>query len=169
MSNKEKLAERWTRAVSLRRCCGCMCARALSRRRISRRLREEVLSGGIRMSIREYSMTRDSTRQLSSSFRSASSPARAATPSSSTTSWWCCCSASGSTSANRYISPAATAPPNIMPPWAAASRASTCWAGQRTSTSKVCRWLPLRPMPRLCCPPGAASGGIRRMQSIPSA
>ena len=136
-----------------------MCARALSRRRISRRSAERSIKPLRRFApasligeprrrkdlkcpsenIRWPATPPGSSRPASAS---ASSPARAATSSSSTTSWWWCYSASGSTSANRYISPAATAPPNIMPPWAAARAASTCWAEPQTSGWRVCRWLP---------------------------
>ena len=70
---------------------------------------------------------------------------------------------------SRYISPAATAPPPTMPPWAAVSPASTCWVVRQTSTSRVCRWLPSPPTLRPCCPPGAASGATRRTQSTPPA
>ena len=54
-------------------------------------------------------------------------------------------------------------------PWAAASRASTCWAGRRTSTLRAWTWPRSPPTPRPCCPPGAALDGIRRTPPTRSA
>ena len=109
----------------------------------------------VSIAIKEYSMSRDSTRQLSPSFKVREFACKGSDV-------VLLDSASGSTSASRYISPAATAPLPTTLPWAAASRASTFWAGRRISTSRVCRWLPSPPTLRPCCPPGAALDGIRR-------
>ena len=70
---------------------------------------------------------------------------------------------------NRYISPAATAPPNIMPPWAGRNPANTCWAKPQTSGWRAYRWPPWPTTPRSCCPDVAASGGTRRTQLTRSA
>ena len=124
------------------------------------------------MSIREYSMTRDSTRQLSPSFRVREFACKGSDvvliDDELVVLLQCIREHFGKpvhiTSGYRTAeSPAATAPPNTMPPWAAARAASTCWAGRQTSTSKVCRWRLSPPTLRPCFPGAAASGGIRRM------
>ena len=85
MSNKGRLTERWNAGPHLRGHAAGVCPQgASSPRRISRRsagrrlqtsqalrafIRGAQEEKGFEMSIREYSMTRDSTRQLSPSFR----------------------------------------------------------------------------------------------------
>ena len=51
----------------------------------------------------------------------------------------------------------------------AAVGASTFWAGRQTSTLRAWTWPRSPPTPRPCCPPGAASGVTRRTPLIPSA
>lgn len=53
------------------------------------------------MSIREYSMTRDSTWQLSPGFKVREFACKGSDAVRIDDEWWCCCSASGSTSASR--------------------------------------------------------------------
>ena len=121
------------------------------------------------MSIREYSMTRDSTRQLSPSFRVREFACKGSDvvliDDELVVLLQCIREHFGKpvhiTSGYR------TAEHNAA---VGGSKSSQhLLAGQRTSTSKVCRWRLSPPMRRPCFPGVAASDGIRRMQPTPSA